>query len=298
LDYSVIGKKIKELRKAVGLTQGDLAEGICTQALISRIEKGDIYPSATALYQIALKLGVDVNYFFEIGTTPRIDYVREVERQLKTLRFKRKFTEMIEMVRTEEKNPFFYKDNEKLQLLNWHKAIYLFEVEEDHASAFSVLHQAYELTAHPKKAPSERELEILMTFGTWEKLLHNNDKALDYYHKVEDILKQMEHLNDQSINTRLLYNIARVLTQIENYEESIAYCHKGINWCLEEEHLWGLGELHYHIGYNYEKIGDFEKALPYVDKAIQLFILRNDDTHLEFLERRKREIVSKIKGGD
>ncbi|MGG4167018.1 helix-turn-helix transcriptional regulator [Rossellomorea vietnamensis] len=42
MDYSVIGKKIRELRKVVGLTQGDMAEGICTQALISRIEKGDI----------------------------------------------------------------------------------------------------------------------------------------------------------------------------------------------------------------------------------------------------------------
>jgi transcriptional regulator with XRE-family HTH domain len=55
VDYSVIGKKIKELRRDVGLTQEGLAEGICTQALISRIEKGDIYPSATALYQISKK---------------------------------------------------------------------------------------------------------------------------------------------------------------------------------------------------------------------------------------------------
>ncbi|MGM0753161.1 MAG: helix-turn-helix domain-containing protein [Bacillota bacterium] len=38
----------------MGVTQGDLAEGICTQALISRKEKGDIYPSATALYQNSL----------------------------------------------------------------------------------------------------------------------------------------------------------------------------------------------------------------------------------------------------
>jgi transcriptional regulator with XRE-family HTH domain len=75
MDYALIGKKIKELRKIVGLTQSELAEEICTQALISRIEKGDIYPSATAIYQISKKLGVDVNYFFEIGTTPRLDYI-------------------------------------------------------------------------------------------------------------------------------------------------------------------------------------------------------------------------------
>ncbi|MFP3340016.1 helix-turn-helix transcriptional regulator, partial [Micrococcus sp. SIMBA_131] len=84
-----------------------LAEGICTQALISRIEKGDIYPSATALYQISVKLGVDVNYFFEIGTTPRLDYIMEVEKQLRYLRVYRKYEEMMDLVRVEEKNPLF-----------------------------------------------------------------------------------------------------------------------------------------------------------------------------------------------
>lgn len=54
-DSSVIGKKIKELEKGVGVTQGGLADGICTQALISRIEKGDIFPGATVLYQISNK---------------------------------------------------------------------------------------------------------------------------------------------------------------------------------------------------------------------------------------------------
>lgn len=298
MDYSVIGKKIKELRKVVGLTQGDLAEDICTQALISRMEKGDIYPSATALYQISLKLGVDVNYFFEIGTTPRIDYFREVERQLRGFRLKRRFTEMMDMVRTELKNPFFNKDNDKLQLLYWHKAIYLFEIEKDAESAFSLLEQAYQLTAHQKKAATEREMEILMTIGTWETLLHHHEESLRYYQKVEAIMSHTQQLTDKSIKTRLFYNIARVLTQLGRYEESVEYCLKAIKWCLDEEHLWGLGELHYHVGYNYEMVGDYEKALPYVEKAIQMFQLRNDDTHSAFLERRKQEIVSKLKGGN
>ncbi|MGE6754656.1 tetratricopeptide repeat protein [Rossellomorea sp. NPDC071047] len=298
MDYSVIGKKIKELRKVVGLTQGDLAEDICTQALISRMEKGDIYPSATALYQISLKLGVDVNYFFEIGTTPRIDYFREVERQLRGFGLKRRFTEMMEMVRTELKNPFFNKDNDKLQLLYWHKAIYLFEIEKDAESAFSLLEQAYQLTAHKKKAATEREMEILMTIGTWETLLHHHKESLRYYQKVEAIMSHTQQLTDKSIKTRLFYNIARVLTQLGRYEESVEYCLKAIKWCLDEEHLWGLGELHYHVGYNYEMDGDYEKALPYVEKAIQMFQLRKDDTHSAFLERRKQEIVSKLKGGN
>ncbi|WP_299744308.1 helix-turn-helix domain-containing protein [uncultured Rossellomorea sp.] len=166
MNYSVIGKKIKEMRKSVGITQGELAEGICTQALISRIEKGDIYPSATALYQISVKLGVDVNYFFEIGTTTRLDYMKEVEKQLRYMRVNRRFEEMMELVKTEEKNPLFYKDQDKLQLLYWHKGIYQYEVQKDHDTSFDLLHHAYQLTANDKKAMSEREMQILSSIGT------------------------------------------------------------------------------------------------------------------------------------
>ncbi|WP_374055080.1 helix-turn-helix domain-containing protein [Rossellomorea sp. FM04394] len=286
MDYSVIGKKIRELRKAVGLTQGDLAEGICTQALISRIEKGDIYPSATALYQISNKLGVDVNYFFEIGTTPRLDYLREVEKQLTKLRVDQRFEEMMEIVKTEEKNPLFYKDNEKLQLLYWHKSIYLFEIEKDSPAAFSMLQKAYKLTCHQKKAMTEREMEILTTFGTWESLLNNHQKALEYYKMVENAIKPAEQLHDKSIKTRLFFNTARVLTRLRDFESSTDYCLRAIDWCIEEELLWGFGELYYQVGYNYELKEEYEQAIPYMKKALVMFELLGNTINTSFLQEK------------
>jgi transcriptional regulator with XRE-family HTH domain len=295
VDYSVIGKKIKELRKAVGLTQGDLAQGICTQALISRIEKGDIYPSATALYQISNRLGVDVNYFFEIGTTPRLDYLREVEKQLTKLRVDQRFEEMMEIVKMEEKNPLFYKDNEKLQLLYWHKSIYLFEIEKDSTAAFSMLQKAYKLTCHQKKAMTEREMEILITFGTWESLLNNHQKALEYYKMVEHAIKPADQLHDKSIKTRLFFNTARVLTRIRDFEASTDYCLRAINWCIEEELLWGFGELYYQVGYNYELKEEYEQAIPYMKKALVMFELLGNTINASFLQE-KLESLSGTKG--
>ncbi len=294
MDYSVIGMKIKELRKVVGLTQGDLADGICTQALISRIEKGDIYPSATALYQISLKLGVDINYFFEIGTTPRLDYIREVENQLRYLRNNRNYEDMIDLIKAEEKNPLFDKDNEKLQLLYWHKGIYKYEVNEDPESAFSLLDKAYHLTAHEKKAMTEREMQILSSTGSINFSLQKYDEALRYYSQVEKAIKTTGPLQDKSIKTKLYYNIARVLTRLGRYEESTSYCLQAIKWCFEEELLWGLGELHYQIGYNYELNSEFEKALPYIRHALNIFTLRNEVDYLEFLENKLAKLAEGV----
>lgn len=294
MDYSVIGKKIKEMRKVVGITQKELAEGICTQALISRIEKGDIYPSATALYQIAIKLGVDVNYFFEIGTTPRLDYITEVEKQLRHFRIYREYEEMMELIKTEEKNPLFYKDDEKLQLLYWHKGIYQFEVEKDPSKAFSLLDQAYHLTAHRKKAMSEREMQILSSKGSMNFTLKHYDSALHYYNQVETAIHKTVPLQDKSIKTKLYYNIARVLTRMGELEQSTRYCTKAIKWCLEEELLWGVGELHYQIGYNYELAHQYEKALSYFRRALHMFELRKDVAYISFLRPKMEEMTKDL----
>ncbi|MHA7138089.1 helix-turn-helix domain-containing protein [Rossellomorea arthrocnemi] len=294
MDYSVIGKKIKELRKVVGLTQGELAEGICTQALISRIEKGDIYPSATSLYQISKKLGVDVNYFFEIGTTPRLDYVKEVERQLKKLRVKLKYDEIIEIVRTEEKNPLFLKDETNLQLLYWHKGIYVNEVEQNKEEALIILEKALSLTYNQKKAMSEREMNIFISMGILEFSRHNYDRAIEIYQGVNDALTYNEQLHDKSIKTRLLYNIARVLTRLGNYHESIQYCEEGIRWIIQEETLYGFAQLNYHIGYNLELQERYQEALPYLDKAAMLFDIQYNPKLSNFIKENIEKIKEKI----
>ncbi|MBW3114359.1 helix-turn-helix transcriptional regulator [Bacillus sp. MCCB 382] len=296
MDYSIIGKKIRELRQVVGITQGELAEGICTQALISRIEKGDIYPSATALYQISKKLGVDVNYFFEIGTTPRLDYVLEVERQLRRLRVKHLYGEMMDIVKVEEKNPNFTQTEPNMQLLLWHRAIYTQEILNDNIEARSLLNRALELTYDTKKALSEREMEILLSIGNIDFSEENYDGAITYYEQVKNGLTASEYIHDKAVKTRLLYNLARLHTRMGHYAESNKTCMEAIRWSIDQENMYGLGHIHYHIGYNYELMKQYENALPYFDKAIFIFELQDEHTYINYIKKKKEEVIQFSKG--
>ena len=57
-----IGKKLKNIRNYLHMTQQDLAKGICTQSMISLIEKDtEIYPSAHLLYLLSKRLGVSID---------------------------------------------------------------------------------------------------------------------------------------------------------------------------------------------------------------------------------------------
>ncbi|KQU57586.1 helix-turn-helix domain-containing protein [Rossellomorea marisflavi] len=274
MKLSEIGKKISELRNEMNLTQGELAEGICTQASISLIEKGELDPNATSLYQISKKLGVDVNYFFHIGSTPRLDYITEVEKQVRKLRILNEFEEMMNIVSIEEKNPLFYNDPKNLQFLYWHKSIYYSEVKNDHQQAVSILEEAFALFPNKKRATTELEIEMMLTIGIYEFSLGNYEAVIEEYDKIQKILNGTNRaLNDKSIKTRLYYNLARAHTRLGNLEESTALSNEGIDWCIESEELYLLAGLHYQIGYNYELLGDYEKALEYLDYCILLYAL-------------------------
>lgn len=73
-----MGESLKQARKRVGLTQKSAAEGICTQSMLSAIERGKYVPSATILLSLAKKLGINLDEFslrenYDIGESAQIN---------------------------------------------------------------------------------------------------------------------------------------------------------------------------------------------------------------------------------
>jgi transcriptional regulator with XRE-family HTH domain len=284
VDFSAIGEKIKELRKLMGLSQMDLAAGICTQAQISKIEKGDVYPYASTLYLISQRLGVDVNYFFDIGTTPRMDYIQEVSRQLKLARRNLYYEDIREIVKTEEKNPLFTRNRKNKQLILWHKGICEYHLNKNVEKALSLFNEAINLTHD--KVWTEREIEILLSKGIifFEEGLM--EEALSIYEPSKEFLDTLPHLHDDTIKSRLYYNTARALTRLAQYDKSSAYCKQAIDWCIDRDNLYLLGELHYHIGYNLELQKEYQLAKSYMKRALIIFELQMDEKYTYFIKNK------------
>lgn len=286
MDFFAVGQKIKELRKQIGLSQEELASGICTQAQISKIEKGDVYPYASTLYLISQRLGVDVNYFFDIGMTPRLDYVEEVIHQLKIARRTRNYEEMQQIVKMEEKNPLFIQNKKNHQLILWHKGIYEYEKNKNLEKATDLFKQAIALTHTTDKIFSERELEILSSLGVLYMDDEQYDKAFSLLQKALDHLIALPFLTDKTLRTRLTYNFGRVLTRLERYEESINYCREAIKWCLANDQLYALADLYYHLGYNFELLEDYDSAILFIEKSEFLFTLQKNEVFVTFIQNK------------
>ncbi|ASW52683.2 XRE family transcriptional regulator [Streptococcus suis] len=66
----LLATRLKNRRKELGWSQKELAEGVCDQGQISRIEKGTYMPGADLLHALAKKLQVRMDYFFYHLSSP------------------------------------------------------------------------------------------------------------------------------------------------------------------------------------------------------------------------------------
>ncbi len=278
-----LGYAMRELRLYLGLSQADLSEGICTQALISQIENNDVSPSAELLYQLASRLGVDINYFFHMKETPRLDYVNEVIRQVRRHIKRREYSEVADILEAEESNPLF-RTIKNQQFYLWHKAICTYYLEHNASTALLLLHEALHLTTTTSKNFSEREIEILISMA----ILHSEEKewecALPLFHKALYHVRFFPIIKDETIEIRLYYNYSKALSTCRNYEKALSIAREGFLLCREKQRLYLFGELSYQCGKLHYLLGNQELAIEYLNTASTIFELdqnNNFKTHVE-----------------
>ena len=291
MTYSNLGLEIKALRRIRGFSQEELSKKICSQAQISKIEKGDVYPLAPTLYEIAIRLGVDINYFFERALMERHDYVEEVYSQIREATNQQNYQKVFEIVQTEKKNPLYHHHLEFKQFIMWHAGICKYHLEHDTKNTFDLLNEALKLT-HTGKFYSEREIEILNSKGVIHLLTEEYVTAIDLYQRLLEEHDRLRYERDRTIKIRLFYNFAKALNKNKDYESSILICHNGIKDCITKKSMYLYGHLYFQLGYNYFQTDRKEKANQYFSKAYTIFDLQDEEElkkHIDhyFLKGRK-----------
>ncbi|MBM7690726.1 transcriptional regulator with XRE-family HTH domain [Peribacillus deserti] len=286
MDFSLIGHKIREVRTHLGLSQKEVCEGICSQAQISKIEKGEVYPSAPTLYQITKRLGLDLNYFFESGLSQRQDYAEEVKKQLAAARRNKNYEDVKEIVKSEMNNPIFTSSKENQQLLLWNKGVYEYSLDRNPELALETLQKALSLSHSNDNVWTEDELAIIMSIG----VIYMDEKcipeAIETFKRAKRYMNNRLNLKDWTLIPRLHFNLSKALTKAELYEKSIACCEEAIEWLIKRDYMYLLGELSYNMGYNYELMKLFEKAIYYYERSLFIFEVQKYLHHIDYIKNR------------
>lgn len=290
MTFASLGHEVKILRKKRGFSQKELSSGICSQAQISKIEKGDVYPLAPTLYEVANRLGVDINYFFERALMERLDYIEEVYYQIRQAINKYEYGKVKEIIRIEVKSPIYNKHLNFRQFIMWHNGICTYHVDQNVEKSLNLLDQAFNLS-HTKKYYSEREIEILNSKGVIFLLTERYLEAIELYQVLLLEHGKLKSEKDPTIAIRLYYNLAKSLNKNKNFDESIKVGEQGIKYCVNKNSMYLLGHLYFQIGFNYFQMELKKESNYYFSKAHTIFDLQNKS---DFKEHITKKFLNKI----
>ncbi|MFD2638627.1 helix-turn-helix domain-containing protein [Piscibacillus salipiscarius] len=288
-----IGKRIYELRRYFKITQKELCEGICTQAYISKIENGSLSIAADILFEIAERLGVDINYFYDSTYNSRVDYALEVELEARELVQKDEFEKLEELLSREEKTPLM--NNKKFkQFILWHKALCTRYIYDNFEDSEKLLDEALMLSNTSKKSYSEREIHILINKANLHTDRKNFNRAFELYEDAKDAIEKLPYLHDEKLVTLINFNLARISYFQEDYKKTIQYSENGISHCKKRQSLDGYGQFHFLIGNAQRRLKNFSIAKEHIELAIQIFKLINHTKYLSNCEKVLQRIQEEI----
>ncbi|NOU78928.1 helix-turn-helix domain-containing protein [Paenibacillus sp. LMG 31459] len=288
MDLKNIGENIRIIRKSKRISQKKLCQGICSQAQLSKIENGELEPQASMLYFLADRLGVNINHLFSLGQTDRFDYVTDLYELIEEYTNNHEYQNLYDLIRSEKNNPLF--QNSKYQrYLSWHEGICIYYLDHNFEHALSYIQNSIN-----QEFMTEQDIQMLNSIGVLYCEEYRLEEALAYFENGLQYYYKLPVQSNHKILVRILYNYAVTLTRLQLFEKSIKECHTAVNVCLKHYSTFSLGELFYHIGYNYSLINEITKAKSYYEKSISLFEITDNPIFAQHAINKISELNSDI----
>lgn len=288
---NLLGKRIKEIREQLGMSQKDICKQICSQSYISRIENGDILPSADVLLKLSDRLSINISYLLDISNTPRHDYVIEFYSLIREAVYKRDY-EYIELLLSAERNNKLFQDVKHQQFFLWHDGIVQFHLYHNPEQAVGFFDEALSLTSPYKKLHSEREIEILISKGIVLVESGHEDKAMATFKEAVTHFESHPFITNHYVGIRLYYNYGRFLRLQGDYDHSISYCEKGLSICKKNNLLYLKGDLLYQKAYSHMQLKHDELAKNSFQLAEMVYQLEENEKALKMVQKKLETITS------
>ncbi len=294
-DFSRVGKEIKRLRLALGLSQNDLLDGDLRQSTLSKIENGEIANiRMVSFLTICERLGVEPDYFIKIAMIDSYPYIDEVTKRMDWHRRRDEFEELYQIVKAEKENLYFQQQTKPRQYMLWNEAICIFTIDHNFELALKQLKAALRLTHKPKKNYNEREIEILVSIAGIQMDQGYSNEAIANYELCLEHLNKIEKLYNSDIKTKVYSNIVKWKANHQQNHKSIDLCYLGIDWCQQNDSLYLFDNFHYYLGYNYDLLEEYDKAINYYYQSLEMFEKKNKTEHINIVREKIENLKDKL----
>ena len=273
---TLLASRFRSRRLELKLSQSELAEGICKQGQISRIEKGKYNPGSDILYKLAQKLNVPMEYFFDENILADSSMLGNFIDLSKKLLNQRDYFSLKYLYNLEKEK------NHKLPLydqsyLSWIESIILFHCDNKKTEAIKKLE-----TLLNKMSESDRDyfmfLNSLLNFYSYIDL-ENEKISGEMYQKIIIPLEKsnISIMENFELLVKVRYNYCRYLWIDNQIKEAISEILKTIDICKKFNHFYLLPDLFCLLGNVSEGFAKKDEVKKYFKLSETLYSLSGNE---------------------
>ncbi|MEW6724432.1 MAG: tetratricopeptide repeat protein [Bacillota bacterium] len=262
-----LGDRIRHARKALGMTQKQLAGDDFSAAFISQVERNVITPSLASLRIIAARLGQPVSHFLEADTGDRQNEIDLLINLGKVYLTRNALAEAEANLAKAERIAgeigdlhrqaiairnlgavAFYNGQQEQAVQHFQAALELLsneEVYQEIAAGHFSLASAYHHSGHLKL-------------------------AIEHYLASLSALEQ-EGSSDTTFRVRILGNLGNAFCRLGDLEQGITYHEEALRLASEVSDFVHMGQNYMGLGLVYRDRGQLDKALECSQKGLEIF---------------------------
>ncbi|WP_317942802.1 helix-turn-helix transcriptional regulator [Carnobacterium maltaromaticum] len=256
----LLGDLIKAKRLENGLTQAELAAGVCTQASISNLEKNQRIPPLMTLLAIGNRLNLNFDELSDYAIEQE-NPASDVFNRVRTLRKQFKLKEAYDLIIEElplDKLKTYHKKKQYYYYLGITGLLGYNKVAEAHYN--------FNLALSSESEPNLDFYDILTINGIGLAYYFESEeeKARTYFEKslvqLDKFMSQIVSLDESIEITKLYYATAKFYSEIKEYSKAVDLCSLGIQVQLDQHVNYELEMLYYEKAFNLAKLNKKSEA--------------------------------------
>lgn len=261
---TLIATRIKNRRKELKLSQKELAEGICKQGQISRLENGEYTPGSELLHRLAKKLKVSMDYFFDEHISTEETELAEFKKITKGFISRRDYESLkyIYELEKEKSHRLSLADKVYLEWVDSLVDFYFYSKKEEAVTKLERLLQSLD----------KADLSYLQIINTLFVFYQSTENLTRFEAIKEELIDKVNKFSLNSIeelelSIKFFYNLSRYFWLENEIELAIKQITATIQLCQEYQTTYLLADLFLLLGNLSKKFSDKLEVRSYFETA-------------------------------
>ncbi|HEL2050515.1 TPA: helix-turn-helix transcriptional regulator [Streptococcus suis] len=261
-----IASLIKRTRLEKGFSQKELSEGICAQAVISKIEKAEVSPSVELFFKLVKKLDIDSSVILELFQLKKSTEESILTDELKSILYRREYDTLEYFLQ------FISKDVSPIQspYIQYLNGVLLFGKYKKSNEALEILEGL--LPTLVENANLFLRVGIAIA-GIYSEL----EEYAASLNQFESLIHHYHGSNDWELKVLFQYGYSRILYLCNNFEKALVYNAESLELLKNRNTLFMLGNTLLMRANILAKRSIISEAIDMVKKSIVVYDLEGDE---------------------